>query len=126
MERSCVSEHQYQTHMRQRLTVLPLGGRRLLEPRGPDGYSTNFTDGTVEAKNHFIRTFDWAAVKNYNVDIVLENRPQRPLSPNWDEEVEVYDIRGESGNGSIHMRLTQHRLCRRRGIRYLGKVSKLV
>jgi hypothetical protein len=72
------------------------GGRRLLEPRGSDGSSTKFTDGTVEAKDHFNLTFDWAAVKNYNVDIVLENRPQGPLTPNWDEEVEIYDIRGES------------------------------
>jgi hypothetical protein len=71
----------------------------LLEPRGPDGSSATFADGTVQAKNRFIQTFDWAAVKNYNIDIVVENQPRQvPVGHTtfgWDEEVEIYDIRGE-------------------------------
>jgi hypothetical protein len=39
-------------------------------------------------------------VKNYNVDIVVENQPRLlptgQTSLGWDEEVEIYDIRGES------------------------------
>jgi hypothetical protein len=79
-------------------------GRRLLEPRGPDGSSATFADGTVQAKNRFIQTFDWAAVKNYNIDIVVENQPRQvPVGHTtfgWDEEVEIYDIRGELGDVS--------------------------
>jgi hypothetical protein len=79
-------------------------GRRLLEPKRADG-SSHFLVGEVdEAKMRFLKYFDWAAVKNYTVDILLENwtspHPQVAnrqlgiLIDGWDEEVEIYDIRG--------------------------------
>jgi hypothetical protein len=43
-------------------------------------------------------------VKNYNIDIVVENQPRQvPVGHTtfgWDEEVEIYDIRGELGDVS--------------------------
>lgn len=72
-------------------------GRRLLEPRRADGSAHFLPDEADAAKERFLKTFDWAAVKNYSVDILLENwaGPQPATgSPTWDEEVEIYDIRG--------------------------------
>ena len=72
-------------------------GRRLLEPRRADGSAHFLPDEADEAKERFLKTFDWAAVKNYSVDILLENwaGPHPAMeSPSWDEEVEIYDIRG--------------------------------
>ncbi|KAF1964667.1 hypothetical protein BU23DRAFT_604676 [Bimuria novae-zelandiae CBS 107.79] len=76
-------------------------GRRLLEPRRADG-SSHYVIGDVEKiKEKFLRTFDWAAVKNYNVDILVENwkddtnRGYHTFP--WDEEVEIYDIRDYIG-----------------------------
>ncbi|CAO2657763.1 Nn.00g038890.m01.CDS01 [Neocucurbitaria sp. VM-36] len=70
-------------------------GRRLLEPRRADGSCHFVVDEAAEAKENFLKAFDWAAVKNYSVDILLENwsnpHPHRPTT--WDEEVEIYDIR---------------------------------
>ncbi|KAF2131863.1 hypothetical protein P153DRAFT_285407 [Dothidotthia symphoricarpi CBS 119687] len=76
-------------------------GRRLLEPRRPDGCPHVPVDETEDGKDMFLKTFDWAAVKNYNVDILVESwiTPQmphgwmRPADSSWDEEVEIYDIR---------------------------------
>lgn len=72
-------------------------GRRLLEPRRADGSSHFLADEADEAKERFLKAFDWAAVKNYSVDILLENwsspHPHRQITT-WDEEVEIYDIRG--------------------------------
>lgn len=81
-------------------------GRRLLEPRRADGY-INSGEVVEEARKRFIQNFDFTAVKNYNVNIVVENC--RSLNPftralpismqnddaGWDEEVEMYDIRGK-------------------------------
>ena len=96
---SCVRKHPHLVSMGYILIALLAGGRRLLEPRGPDGSSPTFADGTIQAKNRFLQTFDWAAAKNYNVDILVENRPRLlptgQASHGWDEEVEIYDIRGE-------------------------------
>jgi hypothetical protein len=53
-----------------------------------------------KAKKKFLTSFAWASVKNYTVDILLENwgdaypRINHGLNPPWDEEVEIYDIRG--------------------------------
>ncbi|KAL1613137.1 hypothetical protein SLS60_001369 [Paraconiothyrium brasiliense] len=76
-------------------------GRRLLEPRRADG-SSHYVVGDVDKiKERFLRTFDWAAVKNYNVDILVENwkddtnRGYHTFP--WDEEVEIYDIRDYIG-----------------------------
>lgn len=76
-------------------------GRRLLEPRRADG-SSHYVVGDVEKiKEKFLKTFDWAAVKNYNVDILVENwkddtnRGYHTFP--WDEEVEIYDIRDYIG-----------------------------
>lgn len=76
-------------------------GRRLLEPRRADG-SSHYIVGDVEKiKERFLKTFDWAAVKNYNVDILVENwkddtnRGYHTFP--WDEEVEIYDIRDYIG-----------------------------
>lgn len=76
-------------------------GRRLLEPRRADG-SSHYVVGDVDRiKERFLRTFDWAAVRNYNVDILVENwkddtnRGYHTFP--WDEEVEIYDIRDYIG-----------------------------
>lgn len=69
-------------------------GRRLLEPKRADGSSHDFADEAEVAKQKFLDTFDWSAVKNYNVDILLENWSNRTCHNSWDEEVELYDIRG--------------------------------
>jgi hypothetical protein len=78
-------------------------GRRLLEPKRADGSSHFLADEADNAKKRFLKTFDWSAVKNYTVDILLENceNPHfinhigRTSMPAWDEEVEIYDIRGK-------------------------------
>jgi hypothetical protein len=76
-------------------------GRRLLEPRRPDG-SAHFTiDDAEKVAREFTNTFDFTAVKNYNVDIMVENcadegRVGYHPNQSWDEEVEMYDIRGMS------------------------------
>ncbi|KAF2438771.1 hypothetical protein P171DRAFT_436684 [Karstenula rhodostoma CBS 690.94] len=76
-------------------------GRRLLEPRRADG-SSHYVVGDVDkTKERFLKTFNWAAVKNYNVDILVENwkddtnRGYHTFP--WDEEVEIYDIRDYIG-----------------------------
>lgn len=75
-------------------------GRRLLEPRRADGSSHFTVDNEESIKDRFINCFPFRAVKNYNVDILVENwnfaaGPTRPGFENsWDEEVEIYDIRG--------------------------------
>jgi hypothetical protein len=74
-------------------------GRRLLEPRRADGSAHVMLQETDEAKQRFLRYFDWAAVKHYNVDILVENAASGsayPKNSTWDEEVELYDIRGSS------------------------------
>lgn len=72
-------------------------GRRLLEPRRADG-SSHFTMDDEEAiKDRFIKNFDFRSVKNYDVNILVENcKFDVPGQVNvaWDEEVEIYDIRG--------------------------------
>jgi hypothetical protein len=72
-------------------------GRRLLEPRRADGSSHFLVDDADEAKQRFLRYFDWAAVKHYVVDVLVENGSGDNLGARngWDEEVEVYDIRGQ-------------------------------
>jgi hypothetical protein len=72
-------------------------GRRLLEPRRADGSSHFMVDEADEAKQRFLKNFDWCAVKHYAVDILVENwaeGTQYPSNSAWDEEVELYDIRG--------------------------------
>jgi hypothetical protein len=82
-----------------------LCGRRLLEPKRTDGSSHFLADEADSAKMKFLNTFDFSAVKNYTVDILLENwanslpkfvtnHMTRMVEPAWDEEVEIYDIRG--------------------------------
>ncbi|KAL6712689.1 hypothetical protein ACN47E_000566 [Coniothyrium glycines] len=69
-------------------------GRRVLEPRRPDGSSHFNLDEVDAAKERFLKYFDWKAVKNYAVDILLEGAPLPISNSNfWDEEVEIYDIR---------------------------------
>lgn len=68
-------------------------GRRLLEPRRADGSSHFLMDEADEAKQRFLKYFDWSAVKHYVVDILVENGANGGHST-WDEEVELYDIRG--------------------------------
>ncbi|KAF1958715.1 hypothetical protein CC80DRAFT_407716, partial [Byssothecium circinans] len=78
-----------------------LCGRRLLEPRRADGSSHFITNEVDGMKSKFLNTFDFAAVKNYSVDILVENwgedasRAYRHVP--WDEEVEIYDIRDYVG-----------------------------
>lgn len=78
-------------------------GRRLLEPRRADGSSHYVHDETDETKQRFLRHFDWSAVKQYRVDILVENWADQvnfvyPAHSSWDEEVEIYDIRGTFHN----------------------------
>ncbi|RMZ72242.1 hypothetical protein GMOD_00007254 [Pyrenophora seminiperda CCB06] len=70
-------------------------GRRLLEPKRADGSSHVLAAEADNARNRFIKTFEWKLVKNYTVDILLENWDTVYVggSPAWDEEVEIYDIR---------------------------------
>lgn len=81
-------------------------GKRVLEPRRADGSSHYLADEADAAKQKFLDAFDWYAVKNYKIDILLESwasttshptSHQHPNYSNWDEEVEIYDIRGKSG-----------------------------
>lgn len=74
-------------------------GRRLLEPRRADGSSHFIVDEFDETKQRFLKYFDWSSVKHYAVNILVENwaDQMQTLYPNnstWDEEVEIYDIRG--------------------------------
>lgn len=82
-------------------------GRRLLEPKRADGSSHFLFDEADHAKRKFLKCFDWASAKNYAVDILLENCPianpqhvpstaNMTMRSRWDEEVEIYDIRGQS------------------------------
>ncbi|KAL1797054.1 hypothetical protein ACET3X_005594 [Alternaria dauci] len=74
-------------------------GRRLLEPKRADGSSHMMAEEADKAKKKFLTSFAWGSVRNYTVDILLENwgdaNPQitHGLNPPWDEEVEIYDIR---------------------------------
>ncbi|KAF2856486.1 hypothetical protein T440DRAFT_663 [Plenodomus tracheiphilus IPT5] len=71
-------------------------GRRLLEPRRADGSSHFGPDDADCEKQRFLNTFNWSAVKNYRVDILLENWSNSRCThsnQSWDEEVEIYDIR---------------------------------
>lgn len=76
-------------------------GRRLLEPRRADGSSHYIVGDVDKIKERFLKTFNWAAVKNYNIDILVENwkddtnRGYHTFP--WDEEVEIYDIRDYIG-----------------------------
>lgn len=73
-------------------------GTRLLEPTRGDGSSHFLRDGADDSKINFLKSFDLTAVKNYQVDILVENwtlpTSNVPRNPLWDEEVEIYDIRG--------------------------------
>ncbi|KAF2203136.1 hypothetical protein GQ43DRAFT_430140 [Delitschia confertaspora ATCC 74209] len=77
-------------------------GRRLLEPKGADGLPHHSVDGVQEFAKRFISTFDFTSVKNYNVHIMVENCYNHPSGSlrhwgDWDEEVEIYDIRDYVG-----------------------------
>ncbi|KAF2704001.1 hypothetical protein K504DRAFT_168855 [Pleomassaria siparia CBS 279.74] len=93
-------------------------GRRLLEPMRADG-SAHFTiDDAEKAAKRFTNTFDFAAVKNYNVDIMVENcieDVRQAMTPNqhsWDEEVEIYDIRDYVGVVVAGILSKSRNLCR--------------
>ncbi|OCL14460.1 hypothetical protein AOQ84DRAFT_331024, partial [Glonium stellatum] len=79
-------------------------GRRLLEPKTDMGHSANPSPGGDGVSGKFLQTFDFSAVKNYNVEILVENKAQPPragpiprpslhMQDSWNEEVEIYDIR---------------------------------
>ncbi|OAL57171.1 hypothetical protein IQ07DRAFT_594576 [Pyrenochaeta sp. DS3sAY3a] len=72
-------------------------GIRLLEPTRGDGSSHFLRDAADDSKIRFLKSFNLTAVKNYQVDILVENwmfpSPHVPRNPLWDEEVEIYDIR---------------------------------
>ncbi|CAI6337803.1 unnamed protein product [Periconia digitata] len=76
-------------------------GRRLLEPRRADGSSHFVANEVDNMKNKFLQTFEWANVKNYNVDILVEKWEDTQVMSRapgfWDEEVEIYDIRDYVG-----------------------------
>ena len=90
-------------------------GRRLLEPRRADGSSHYVIGDVKKIKEKFIRTFNWAAVKNYNVDILVENWKDdhnRGSHFPWDEEVEIYDIRDYIGVVVTGILSKARNLCR--------------
>ncbi|KAF2792289.1 hypothetical protein K505DRAFT_326280 [Melanomma pulvis-pyrius CBS 109.77] len=75
-------------------------GRRLLEPRRADGSAHFAIDDAETTARRFTSTFDFAAVKNYDVDILVENwadENHNHGAQTWDEEVEIYDIRDYVG-----------------------------
>ena len=83
-------------HIARILTECGLGGRRILGPRAPDGSSYYY--GTQQANDRFIQNFAWSSVRNYNVNIAIERGYVAPggyRMSGWDEEVELYDIRGK-------------------------------
>ena len=97
-------------------------GRRLLEPKRADGSSHVLAAEADNARNRFLKSFNWGLVKNYTVDILLENWVNAfvGMGPAWDEEVEIYDIRGWSGNPYYQTAVDSCRLCLRCRIRHLG------
>jgi hypothetical protein len=100
-------------------------GRRLLEPRRADGSSHFLVDEADEAKQRFLKYFDWTAVKHYVVDILVENWANGTLYPansTWDEEVELYDIRGALHVEVRSMLSNVSRLYLRRSV---GRVSQI-
>jgi hypothetical protein len=114
-------------------------GRRLLEPKRADGSPHFLADEADNAKKRFLKTFDWRAVKNYTVDILLENLPSsssswphfvanhgnRMVNPAWDEEVEIYDIRGTYISVFIRSSITDaDRLCFRSRIWYPRQINE--
>jgi len=105
-------------------------GRRLLEPRRPDGSSHYLGDEADEAKQRFLKYFDWSAVKHYAVDILVENWAYGSLHMNnhtWDEEVELYDIRGTLTTPWLGgWQLKGFRLHIRRGVRRPRQIAQPV
>ncbi|KAF2274590.1 uncharacterized protein EI97DRAFT_103138 [Westerdykella ornata] len=74
-------------------------GLQLLQPTNPDG-SPHLQVADKHGESHkfrFINRFDFQAVKNYKLDILVENMPPHILRLHgpgwWDEEVELYDVR---------------------------------
>ena len=97
-------------------------GRRLLEPKRADGSSHVLAAEVDNARNRFLKTFNWGLVKNYTVDILLENWVNAfvGIGPAWDEEVEIYDIRGWSTNLHWQIAADGCRLCLRCRFRHPG------
>ncbi|KAF2867117.1 hypothetical protein BDV95DRAFT_598249 [Massariosphaeria phaeospora] len=93
-------------------------GRRLLEPTRPDGTPHYVFDDAQELTRKFIRSFKFELVKNYNVDILVENcKDVNPgMQPNnminWDEEVEIYDIRDYIGVVISGILIKARNLCK--------------
>ncbi|OCK82925.1 hypothetical protein K432DRAFT_441223 [Lepidopterella palustris CBS 459.81] len=99
-------------------------GRRLLEPKSAEGRPLSPASGTDSVQAKFLRTFDFESVKNYNINIVVENsNPNMHMMPNigrpmtqsywtWDEEVELYDIRDYVGVAVSGILSKSRKLCR--------------
>ena len=68
------------------------GGRRILAPTGPNGYS--FPRDDQLAIDRFIQNFAWTEVRNYSIRIESW-MSLRMQSRDWDDEVEIYDLRGK-------------------------------
>ncbi|XPS93953.1 hypothetical protein M3J09_003279 [Ascochyta lentis] len=74
-----------------------LCGRRILAPKSPDGSDLYFSN---RGTDRFIRDFAWTAARNYTVVITVESGLNQRwvhgignIINDWDEEVEMYDIR---------------------------------
>jgi hypothetical protein len=72
------------------LTQHDLGGHRILRRNNLDGHIHD--SGSQEGCDRFIRNFQWSAVKNYTITVTVEQEIRSDYA--WDEEVELYDIRG--------------------------------
>ncbi|KAH7109086.1 hypothetical protein B0J11DRAFT_239329 [Dendryphion nanum] len=86
-------------------------GRRVLEPTRPDGSSHAPTSALQQMGKRFVSTFDFKAVKNYNIHILVEDWSLAGHE-SWDEEVEIYDIRDYIGVTVSGILALARNLCR--------------
>ncbi|KAF1991862.1 hypothetical protein K402DRAFT_399823 [Aulographum hederae CBS 113979] len=71
-----------------------MAGRTLYEPPNELGLVRSNTGDMSKQNADFLRWFDFSAVKNYNIEILLSNLASCQANPyEWNLEVELYDRR---------------------------------